>query len=132
MDAQIELVVSTDALPVSVVNTPVDRACTDELVEFLKSIEQEWLTGPFMVNRVLDLETIRTLKTKDLMDMDIPQNPCDFLFQALAERDKARALQRVWCWHHHQVKSGHACLSCTFRACAFAGRRCRRFIGHCH
>jgi len=80
---------------VSVVNTPVDRACTDELVEFLKSIEQEWLTGPFTVNRVLDLETLRKLTTKDLMVMDIPQNPCDFLFQALAERDKARAPARL-------------------------------------
>ena len=78
-----------------VVNTPVDRACTDELVEFLTIIGQQWLTGPFTVNRVLDLETLRTLTTKDLMDMNIAQHPCDFLFQKLAERDQARAGARL-------------------------------------
>jgi hypothetical protein len=186
VDAQFELVFSTDALQVGVVNTPVDRACTDELVEFLTIIGQQWLTGPFTVNRVLDLETLRTLTTTDLMDMNISQHPCEFLFQKLAERDQARAgsrwvlasgqamrcvslvhiscvrlcrkapsaphwppaprsplshrsrgrrcnrhaLDRVGCWH--PVRPCDACLSCTFRACAFAGRRCRRFIGHWH
>ena len=48
------------------------------------------------------------------------------------QNETRHALQRVWCWHHHQVKLGHACLSCTFRACAFAGKRHRRLIGLQH
>ncbi len=126
---QFELVVSTDALPVGVVSTPVDRACTDELVDFLRIIGQEWLTGPFTVHRVLDLETLRTLTTKDLMDMNIPQHPCDYFFQKLAERDQARAGTRlVSASSSGQVRPCDACLSCTFRACAFVGKRHRRLI----
>ena len=130
MDVQIETVVSTDALPVGVGNTPVDRACTAELVDFLTSIGQDWLTGPFMANRVLDMETLRTLTTTDLMGMNIPQHPCDFLLQELANRYQARAGARLV----SASSSGHAmrCMSCTFRACAFAARRRRRLIGHWH
>ena len=44
---------------------------------------------------------------------------------------QARAGTR-WC-RHHQVRPCDACLSCTFRACAFAGKRHRRLIAprHC-
>jgi len=90
VDAQSQKLVSIDALPVGVGNTPVENACTADLVNFLTSIDLEWLKEPFIANRVIDMEALRKLTTTDLMKMDIAQNPSDFLFHKLKNRDQAR------------------------------------------
>ena len=90
MDAQSQKVVSADALPVCIGNTPVDRTCAADLEKFLITIGMGWLRGPFIANRVWDMAKLRTLTSTDLMNMNIAPNPCDFLLQALANQDQVR------------------------------------------